>query len=493
MKKTLKLFFASVVMLAAVVGLSSSALAADSKEQLSEFKTGSNYETRIRLPRTRAAGIPEMKLGGKRAVSFSSTKQIDVASFKTSGNAGSHYKVWIKNNTKVSMNVVILDRYLNTVGYVTARSGQQSYAHVTLYSNTEYYIGVEKENIYSSDIVTGSCEYGVSEVKKDAGAGMGSAYTVKVGSTYNKAVAAPGEQDWLKFTTNNTTAYYHLYIANTSAPYKLKYTLMDASGKKICGDNLYVSRKALKLAKNKTYYIKVEGADAVRAYGYYTLSVKRSADGAGNSKGKAKTVKVNKAYNANIDYGNDVDWYKFKTGSYTSFKLDIAHNTYNKSGYRTGATYTLYKSNGKKISSLYVPGNYKGGSITLKNVPKKTTLYLKVQASAGTEYGNYKITLRNPKSVSVKKPTLFKAKKASKTSAKISWTKKSGVSGYQIYYSYKKSSGYSKMKTVSYKKGSYTKKNLKKGKTYYFKMRSYKKVGSLYYYSKYTTPKKVKL
>ena len=59
------------------------------------------------------------------------------------------------------------------------------------------------------------------------------------------------------------------------------------------------------------------------------------------------------------------------------------------------------------------------------------------------------------------------------TSVKLKWSNTAGQTGYQLYYSTSKNSGYKKV--VDTTKYSYTVKNLEKGKTYYFKVRRYYK------------------
>ena len=66
--------------------------------------------------------------------------------------------------------------------------------------------------------------------------------------------------------------------------------------------------------------------------------------------------------------------------------------------------------------------------------------------------------------------------KATKKGIRITWKKVSGANGYYIYRSTKKKSGYKKIHVV--KKGktqSYLDKKARKGKTYYYKIRTYKK------------------
>ncbi|MDY5496498.1 MAG: DUF4430 domain-containing protein [Anaerobutyricum sp.] len=85
----------------------------------------------------------------------------------------------------------------------------------------------------------------------------------------------------------------------------------------------------------------------------------------------------------------------------------------------------------------------------------------------------------------------IKAVKGGKASLK--WEKNKKATGYQIYMSTKKSSGYKKISTLkSWKKVTYTKKKLKKKKKYYFKIRAYKKAEGKTYYSSYSKVKQIK-
>lgn len=72
--------------------------------------------------------------------------------------------------------------------------------------------------------------------------------------------------------------------------------------------------------------------------------------------------------------------------------------------------------------------------------------------------------------------------------------------GIQIYRSTSKKSGYKKVKTVKYNSFYYTYGNfaltdakVKKGKTYYYKIRYYEKDGNKTYYSKWSAIKKIKV
>lgn len=79
--------------------------------------------------------------------------------------------------------------------------------------------------------------------------------------------------------------------------------------------------------------------------------------------------------------------------------------------------------------------------------------------------------------------TLKSVKKAGKNKTKLTWKKVNNCTGYEIYRSKKKSSGYTRIATVKGKaKTSYTTAKVKKGVIYYYKVRTYKKVGKQTYY-----------
>ena len=70
-------------------------------------------------------------------------------------------------------------------------------------------------------------------------------------------------------------------------------------------------------------------------------------------------------------------------------------------------------------------------------------------------------------------------------SATLSWNKVSGATGYVIYYSTETNGTYTKLGST--KSTSYTKKSLKSGKKYYFRVRAYKTVDGKNIYGGYKT------
>ncbi len=97
-----------------------------------------------------------------------------------------------------------------------------------------------------------------------------------------------------------------------------------------------------------------------------------------------------------------------------------------------------------------------------------------------------------------KKYTPVKAKitkvKPGKKKVKLTWKKIKSVTGYQVWMSTKKSSGYKKIATIKKAKSvTFTKKKLKSKKKYYFRIRAYRKVGKTTYYGAYSTVKMSKV
>lgn len=85
------------------------------------------------------------------------------------------------------------------------------------------------------------------------------------------------------------------------------------------------------------------------------------------------------------------------------------------------------------------------------------------------------------------KPGGVKAASYSYTKIKVSWNKLEGVDGYKVYRATKKSGKYSLVKTTtSANTTSYINTGRTTGKTYYYKVRGYKKIGKTTYYTKYS-------
>ena len=105
--------------------------------------------------------------------------------------------------------------------------------------------------------------------------------------------------------------------------------------------------------------------------------------------------------------------------------------------------------------------------------------------TAGTKTFSAVSVLKTKAIEKPKKPSGLKITTNNKSKQlKISWKKVAGATGYQIYRSTTgKDGSYKKIATLKSKATSYTDKVLKSSKTYYYKVRSYKKSGKKTRYS----------
>ena len=96
--------------------------------------------------------------------------------------------------------------------------------------------------------------------------------------------------------------------------------------------------------------------------------------------------------------------------------------------------------------------------------------------------------------VSVKAPKLKSVKSKAAKKAEVKWSKSNKATGYEVYVSLKKNSGYKRAGIIKKnKKSAFTVKKLKSGRTYYVKVRAYVKNGRQLSYTKYSAVKKVKI
>lgn len=166
------------------------------------------------------------------------------------------------------------------------------------------------------------------------------------------------------------------------------------------------------------------------------------------------------------------------TKSASGKKQSVTINATAKSGTVT------YQSSDRKVT---VSGN---GKVTL---PKKyagtVTITVNASGDVNHESAAKKVTITVPGTATLKTVKNSAAKKA-----KAIWKKKSGVTGYEVMYASNRS--FSKAKTVKVKGASKTSaviSKLKKGKTYYVRVRTYKTVSGKNYTSLWSGVKKVKI
>ncbi len=155
----------------------------------------------------------------------------------------------------------------------------------------------------------------------------------------------------------------------------------------------------------------------------------------------------------------------------------------------TGYRVYQYDSKNKKYKLLTtVTGK---NTYTVKKLKSGTTYKFSVKAYAKLSDGTVNWGSNVTAQFATKPAKTVLSVKSGSKSASLSWQKVSGASGYQIYYSTSKNGEYKKLKSIT--KLSYKKSELKSGKTYYFKVRAYKKVDSKVVYGAFSDIKSVKV
>lgn len=217
------------------------------------------------------------------------------------------------------------------------------------------------------------------------------------------------------------------------------------------------------LTTGKAYYYKVRAyrtVDGKKVYSSFSSIVNTKPAIAAVTSAKATSAGYNK---------NKISWSKTsgasgyevyratsKSGEYGNIKTITSGSTsnYENSGLTAGKTYFYKVRAYRTVSGKKVFGAYSG-----------------IVSSAPT----------------LAKPSKITVTKASSTSIKASWSKVSEASGYELYRAISKSGTYTKVKTQTRASAvSYTNSGLKKGKTYYYKVRAYRTVSGKKVYSSYT-------
>ena len=204
------------------------------------------------------------------------------------------------------------------------------------------------------------------------------------------------------------------------------------------------------LTAGKTYYYKVRAKclDGGTTFGPYSSIVSAKPIPATPSSPKAvsagyNSVKVSWAKVSGAS-GYELVRATSKTGKYTLVKTTTA-TSYSNTGLTTNKTYYYKVRAYRTVGKTKVYSASYSAAVTAKPVPTA--------------------------------PGRMKAARASSSSVKVSWAKVSGASGYEVARATVKTGKYTTVKTVT--SGSavgYTNTGLKKGTTYYFKLRAYRMV-----------------
>lgn len=162
-----------------------------------------------------------------------------------------------------------------------------------------------------------------------------------------------------------------------------------------------------------------------------------------------------------------------------NFKVVSSKSAVTYNGKAQKPAVTVYAGN-KKISGKYYTVSYKNNTAV-------GTAMIIIQGKDNYKKYSGKTTFR----INLQKTTLSSAKSSRKGQLQATWKKTAGNAGYQIQYA--TNAKFSGAKTKNTKAIRYTFKGLKSKRKYYVRVRTYKKVGSNYWYSKWSNVRNVKI
>ncbi len=205
-----------------------------------------------------------------------------------------------------------------------------------------------------------------------------------------------------------------------------------------------------------------------------------------NDLGMATSYQVGSTMNGHFAVNDDKDIYKFNVSKAGYINVKVMPRMQSLS----------FDLNAESGDTSYSNNVATIGTNSYKFFVPKGTYYLTMEKDDGTGDYSFSMSLKGITTTKVKSAKNLKSRKA-----KITWSKKNDVDGYQVQVALnKKFTKGKKAKTLAVTTGWYAKNptnhtftKLKKGKTYYARVRTYKLVNGKKCYSDWSAPKKFKV
>ena len=206
------------------------------------------------------------------------------------------------------------------------------------------------------------------------------------------------------------------------------------------------------------------------------------------TKETATTIRAGQTYQGITMAREDEDYYKLAVSAAGKLKVELRPSDTNLSdSIHAGWDIFVYDKDLKEVTKR---NGVKTADSVSFNV-KKGTYYILVKGVSWSSPVKCRYELSTTYAKKPAKTTISSVKASGKT-ATIAWNKVPDATGYVIYRSTSKNSGYKKVKTIT-KNATTAWKNtgLKSGKTYYYKVAAYKKTGGVTSASGYSAVKSV--
>ena len=491
-----------------------------------------------------------LSIGGQAYGSLTDDCQARYFTFTTSSNKSWYKITGINSDCERAISMILYDKDKASLTSEKVETHDTNEICQQLTPNTRYYVKVVP---YWWEC-NGNFKLTLNEIVDDYGDTDSTSKVISMGQTIAGHIDAGDDVDFFRFNTSSEkNCYYFIDLINVDSTY-LAYELYNSDMVSVRSGYTrdQASQRTIteKLDPDSTYYFKVQGAT-----GKYKIKLNKAADEAADEFGQATKIELNKTYNYGIQAEDDVDYFKFKTnktdkeytiqiaektsGKSVNFKLydanqqqqGYAQTIYSGSSYKekwtlnknktyyirmdggvgnysikvscpSGTKYSItYNLNGGKNNSGN-PATYTGNqTVKLKSPAKKGYKFAgwytdksfkksisTIKAGSGKNYTLYAKWTK----ISLSKASIKSLKKSGSGKAKIVVNKVKTADGYEIVTAANKKMTSGK-KTTTMSSTSKTLK-LKKGKTYYVKVRAFsvdstgKKI-----YGKYSAVKQLKL
>ena len=502
------------------------------------YATG-NYKVKVTSQRDNYPNKQEkaIKISLNQEISEAINGNGDVDFFKFTTQAFEAYYYFDMENLSIGndYSLYVYDAAGNEIGHDRYYGSKGIHINFKLDPNTEYYF-----KIYAHNGATGNYKVKVSYIADTEGNTKDKAASISINKPLTRELSSNNDVDWFKFTLNYDANIRFLLI-NESGNSKDIY-VYSAIEKQLVYSYASSSTQQTAILDAGEYYIKIKGSK-----GYYTIAVgdcgsahiegyryvkaTDKADGIKTTYCKScqavikkevipRINKVSLSYAKTTYSGSakkpsvtvyDINGDKIPSSQYTvkypsgrvnvgtysvtvtfkgkytgaktvkfqivaqssaKLKATLSASSYHYNGKSKKPTVTVKNSAGKKISSSYYKVTYPTNSKKVGTYKVKITFKGNY---TGTKYVYFKV---NPAKSAVTKLT------AGSKKLTVKLAKSTSGSGYQVQYSTSKSFKSKKTKTVkSNKITTVTLKGLKAKKTYYVRVRSFKKVSGKTYYS----------
>lgn len=233
--------------------------------------------------------------------------------------------------------------------------GSSATENLKLKPNTRYFYSVEGSFDY-----TGGYSISVTQKYDPIGNDIAHAYEgFGIGKTLTSSIDGIGDNDYIKFETDNMDAYYYWNIDNKIKS-NLYISILDSNGDKVIekyasGNEAYEFN--IRLKQNSTYYICL--SPSYENTGNYSLSCTQKIDDHKDTKAEATPMVLSNEYHCSIDGEYDKDMFSLTTDDYNAYYY------FNWISSSTQLYVVVYDELGNKIldRSFY---NYSTNNIDLK-------------------------------------------------------------------------------------------------------------------------------